>query len=140
MRTRKERNRWLYSDHESCGNQLHSHACKREGSIKRGRDVKTLRTQSLSNCHENTMNVGMVRRHQIQKKESTVTQSCLTLCETRECSPPGSSVHGTLQARVLEWVPSPGDLPNPGVEPGFPGLQPDALPSEPPWNQIQRTS
>ena len=36
-----------------------------------------------------------------------------------ECSPPGSSVHGVLQARILEWVamPSPGDLPNPGIEP-----------------------
>ena len=34
-------------------------------------------------------------------------------------SPPGSSVHGILQARILEWVarPSPGDLPDPGDEP-----------------------
>ena len=35
-----------------------------------------------------------------------------------DCSPPGSSVHGILQARVLEWVfLSPGDLPDPGMEP-----------------------
>ena len=33
-----------------------------------------------------------------------VTQSCLTLCDPVDCSPPGSSVHGILQARVLEWV------------------------------------
>ena len=35
------------------------------------------------------------------------------------CSPPGSSVHGILQARLLEWVafPPPGDLPNPGIKP-----------------------
>ena len=35
-------------------------------------------------------------------------QSCLTLCEPMDCSPPGSSVHGILQARILEWdaVPS----------------------------------
>ena len=34
-------------------------------------------------------------------------------------SPPGSSVHGILQARVLEWLlcPPPGDLPDPGIEP-----------------------
>ena len=32
-----------------------------------------------------------------------VTQSCLTLCDPKDCSPPGSSVHGVLQARVLEW-------------------------------------
>ena len=43
-----------------------------------------------------------------------------------DCSPPGSSTHGILQARVLEW------LPNPGIEPGSPALQADALPSEPP--------
>ena len=33
-----------------------------------------------------------------------VAQSCLTLCDPTDCSPPGSSVHGILQARVLEWV------------------------------------
>ena len=49
-----------------------------------------------------------------------VAQSYPTLCDSMDCSPPGSSVHGVLQARVLEWLPfpSPGDLPNPGVEPG----------------------
>ena len=34
----------------------------------------------------------------------SVTESCLTLCNPMDCSPPGSSVHGTFQARVLEWV------------------------------------
>ena len=33
-----------------------------------------------------------------------VTRSCLTLWELMDCSPPGSSVHGTAQARILEWV------------------------------------
>ena len=33
-----------------------------------------------------------------------VTQSCPTLCDPMDCSPPGSSVHGILQARILEWV------------------------------------
>ena len=32
------------------------------------------------------------------------TQACLTLCDPMDCSPPGSSVHGILQARILEWV------------------------------------
>ena len=47
--------------------------------------------------------------------------------------PPGSSVHGILQARILEWVvvPPPGDLLNPGITPTSPALQADALPSEP---------
>ena len=41
------------------------------------------------------------------------------LCDPMDCSPPGSSVHGILRARILEWVtmPPPGDLPNPGIEP-----------------------
>ena len=35
---------------------------------------------------------------------SEVAQSCPTLCDPMDCSPPGSSVHGIFQARVLEWV------------------------------------
>ena len=42
------------------------------------------------------------------KTEVLVTQSCLTLCDpTMDCSPPGSSVHGILQARTLDWVAMP---------------------------------
>ena len=37
------------------------------------------------------------------KSESEVAQSCLTLSDPMDCSPPGSSVHGIFQARVLEW-------------------------------------
>ena len=37
------------------------------------------------------------------KSESEVTQSCPTLSEPMDCSPPGSSIHGIFQARVLEW-------------------------------------
>ena len=36
-----------------------------------------------------------------------VAQLCLTLCDSMNCSPPGSSVHGILQARILEWVAMP---------------------------------
>ena len=36
-----------------------------------------------------------------------VAQSCLTLCDPVDCSPPGSSVRGILQARILEWVAIP---------------------------------
>ena len=44
--------------------------------------------------------------------------SQVRLCDPMDCSPPGSSVHGILQARILEWVamPSSRDLPNPGIE------------------------
>ena len=37
------------------------------------------------------------------KSESEVTQSCPTVRDPMDCSPPGSSVHGILQERVLEW-------------------------------------
>ena len=53
------------------------------------------------------------------KSESEVAQLCLTLCNPVDCSPPGSSVHGILQERIMEWVamPSPRDLGNPGIGP-----------------------
>ena len=57
-------------------------------------------------------------------------QSCPTL-HSLHCSPPGSSVHGILQARILEWIavfPPSGDLPDPGIEPT--SLMSPALASE----------
>ena len=49
------------------------------------------------------------------------------------CDPMDYTIHGILQARILEWVafPSPEDLPNPGVEPRSPTLQVDSLLAEP---------
>ena len=44
----------------------------------------------------------LVRIH--KTKWSEVAQSCPTLCNPMDCSPPGSSIHGVFQARVLEWV------------------------------------
>ena len=63
------------------------------------------------------------------------------LCDPMDCSLSGSSVHGIFQTRVLETplglpFPSPGDLLNPGIEPGSPALQADALLSEPPGKPI----
>ena len=62
-----------------------------------------------------------------------VAQSCPNLCDPMDYNPPGSTALGILQARILEWVavPSPGDLPNPGIEPKSPALQADSLPAEP---------
>ena len=39
-----------------------------------------------------------------RKAKVLVTQSRPTLCDPMDCSPPGSSVHGILQARILAWV------------------------------------
>ena len=92
------------------------------------------------------------------KSESEVAQSCLTLSDPMDCSLPGSSVHGILQARVLEWgaiVPllsmsrslrhhevqhsrlpcssiSPTVCLNPGIKARSPSLKADSLLSEPP--------
>ena len=64
--------------------------------------------------------------------EVLVAQSCLTLCNLMDCSPPGSSVHGILQGRTLEWVAIPfsRDLSDPGIESRSPVLQKDSLRSE----------
>ena len=69
----------------------------------------------------------------VLKLKVLVTQSCPTLCNPMNCSPPGSSVHGILQARILEWVviPFPGDFLNPGIKAMSHALQTDSLPSEP---------
>ena len=58
-----------------------------------------------------------------------VPQLCLSLCDLLDCSLPGSSVHGILQARILEYPP--GDLPDPGIKSRPPALQADSLPGEP---------
>ena len=62
-----------------------------------------------------------------------VAQWCLTLCDPKDYSLPGSSVHGISQARIPEWaaIPSAGDLTNPGIEPASPALQAGSLQSEP---------
>ena len=53
-------------------------------------------------------------------------------------SPPGSSVHGILQARILEWVAVPYSrgTSQPGIKPGSAALQADSLPTEPPEKPI----
>ena len=41
---------------------------------------------------------------QIRDLDNEGAQSCPTLCDPMDCSPPGSSVHGILQARIVDWV------------------------------------
>ena len=69
-----------------------------------------------------------------------VTQLCPALCDNMDCNQPGSSVHGILQARILEGIvmPPPGGLPDPGIKPRSPTLQADSSPSEPPGNAGQQ--
>ena len=78
-------------------------------------------------CPPETITILLISYILIQNSE--IAQSCPTLYDPMDCSPPGSSVHGILQARILEWVPfpSPGDLPDLGIEPTSPALRADAL-------------
>ena len=63
---------------------------------------------------------------------SEVAQSCL--CDPMACSLPGFSTMGFSQQEYWSGLPfpSPGDLPDPGIEPGSPALEADAVTSEPP--------
>ena len=45
----------------------------------------------------------MIPYYESEKVKMLVTQLCPTLCDPMDCSLPGSSVHGNLQARMLEW-------------------------------------
>ena len=65
-------------------------------------------------------------------KGKALAQSCPTLCDPVDCSLPGSSIRGILQARELEWVAISFSrrLSQPGIEPRSPAMQADALPSE----------
>ena len=71
---------------------------------------------------------------------SLVAQSCMTLCDPMDCSPPGSSVHGILHARILEWVaiPSFRGSSGPRDRTQESGIAGDSLPSEPPGKTLGR--
>ena len=51
-----------------------------------------------------SLHYGMKLHSKKKTKKELVTQSCPALCDPMDCSPPGSSVHGILQARILKWV------------------------------------
>ena len=71
-----------------------------------------------------------------------IKQSCLILSNPMAYSPADSSVHGILQARILEWVAvrfSRGSS-SPGIKPGSPALQVDSLPSESPGKPTNNIS
>ena len=68
----------------------------------------------------------------------SVMSECPTLYKPIDCSPPVSSVHGISRQEYWRGLPfpSPGDLPDPGIEPRSPSLQTDSLPSESPGKPI----
>ena len=73
-----------------------------------------------------------------RRRACSVTQSCLTFCHPMDCSPPGSSVHGISQARILEWaaISSPRGCSRPRDQTqvvSSPALASGFLTDEPPW-------
>ena len=64
--------------------------------------------------------------------KSSKSRSAVSDSDPMDCSPPDSSAHGILQARILEWVAFPFSrgFPNPGIKPRSPALQVDSLPAE----------
>ena len=90
----------------------------------------------------------MITKGEGWKMRVKVTQSCLTLRDPADSSPPGYPVHGILQAEYRSGLPfsspgesssQPGDLPSPGTEPRPSTLQADSWPSEPPGNIPKNT-
>ena len=70
------------------------------------------------------------------------SESYPTLWDPMDCSLPGSSVHGISQQEYWSGLPfpSPGDLPNPGIEPGSPALQVDSFITESPGKLSQKSN
>ena len=84
---------WLVNDHlltmcSVCLFLLHAYG-ERERERERALSLLLVRALIPSSGYRST---------------SLIAQSCLTLCYSLDCSPPGYSVHGILQARILEWV------------------------------------
>ena len=83
---------------------------------------------------QRTARPGPGRRTPVPRRKESLNPSCClvaqyysTLPDPMDCSPPGSSVHGISQARMQEYwsglpFPSPGDLPNPKIQPASPAL------------------
>ena len=73
------------------------------------------------------------RSSSVGESESVVAQ-CPTLRDPMDCSPPGSSVQGIFQARTRQWVamPSSRGSSQPREHTGFPAVQTDSSPSDPP--------
>ena len=76
-----------------------------------------------------------IRIHLPMQGSDTHARSCPTLCDPMDCSPPGSTIHRILQARIwseLPVFPSPGDLPDPGMESPIPVPPAGVLTTAPP--------
>ena len=82
-----------------------------------------------TNCDSRVWQLSQRPGFQPVWRQCSVAKLYLTLCDPMDCSPSGSSVHGILQARILQRVTiSSRDLPNARIEPLSPAWQADPLP------------
>ena len=113
-------------------------------SLSAGSQIKSLGLNTLSQIYRPILRWAEQDIFHGSFRETLLTmcvpdaQSCLTLRDPMDCSLPGSSVHGILQERILEWVAVPfsRDLPNWGIKPTSPTLWADSVPSEPPGKPL----
>ena len=119
---------------KQCAHPVHCHQAQREGThqghlLQRGRGPCHARQYSY-------MHFGL--KDEVKVKAA---QSCPTLCKPMDCSLPGSTVHGILQARILEWVAIPfsrvSSQPRDGTQDSH--ITGDSLPFEPPSTDGDQT-
>ena len=113
--------------------QYFGHLMRKANSLEKTLTLEKIERTRRRGLTEDEM-VGWQHRlngHECEQ-ESEAAQSCLTLCYPVEYSPLSSSVHGIFRQAYWSGLlfPSPGDLPNPGIEPSSPALRADALTSE----------
>ena len=114
-------NRGLESKKWNCADNFIPIMFRREKKIRENR-----REGSMLNCQQQSSLAGLCMR------VCSVAQSCPALCDPMDCSLPGSSVHGTSQARILEAISSSRALPDPGIKPVSPALAGRFFTTEPP--------
>ena len=85
----------------------HTHTHRPEVRIARGKIHGAFVTPSLLNAGPEGVARTIYPSIFSCSLKALVAQSCPTLCGPMDCSPPGSSAHGILQARILEWVATP---------------------------------
>ena len=117
----------LHSKRRNCRKKQHSAAREQPRSPQLEKAHPQQKTQHSHNTRE-------TKEFKAKKGSMLVAQSCPILCYPTNCSPPGSSVHGILQARILEWVAMPSSRGS--SRPRSPALQADSLPSEPPGKPL----
>ena len=98
--------------------------CVRCSEVK----LKAVYSQTLKHCHLKFLGSCVTCSETLEKGYcSLVTKLCLTLWDPMDCSLPSSSVHWISQASGLPF-PSPGGIPDPGIEPMSIAWQVDSLP------------